>query len=316
MAEIDVVKSRSNRDPEIEMTGFRLSWGAIFAGLVVATVLQIVLSTLGVAIGLAAFDPGQGDSASNFGIGALVWAALTAIVTLFIGGMTTGRLAGILTRGDGMIHGVVMWGLSTLLAVWMISSGAGALLGGAFNLLGRTAAATAGGVASSVGQIGAAAVNQAGNANINFDAIQREIETTLNQTGNPALAPESLRADAQQVGAQTTQGSASNAQVAREVGDLLRSRAGQVDREEIINVVVARTGRDRAEAERIADRVQSATTNAQAQISQTANDVQARAGELAADASNTLARAAWGALLLMGLSVAAAAFGAATTARE
>jgi ElaB/YqjD/DUF883 family membrane-anchored ribosome-binding protein len=279
----------------------------------------MVLSTLGAAIGFAAFDPGQGDSASGLGIGAAIWFALTAISTMFIGGMTTGRLAGVLTRGDGMLHGVVMWSLSTLLAIYLISSGATRILGGVTSLLGQTTAAAVGGVTSGAGQVGAAVINQQSNdgeRELDFNAIQREIETTLEQTGNPALSPDSLSADANRAENRTTQSGASNQQVAREVGDLLRSRAGQVDREEMVNVIAARTGKSRAEAEQIADRVQSAVGSARTQVSQAVDTLQQRAGQVAGEAANTASKAAWGALLLMGLSVAAAAFGAGRTARE
>jgi hypothetical protein len=43
-------------------------------------------------------------------------------------------MAGILTPGDGAIHGVVMWGLSMLLTVWLAVSGVTGLLGGALDI--------------------------------------------------------------------------------------------------------------------------------------------------------------------------------------
>lgn len=218
-----------------------------------------------------------------------------------------------------MLHGVVMWSLSTLLAIYLLSSGATRILGGVTSLLGQTTAAAVGGVTSGAGQVGAAVINQQSNdgeRELDFNAIQREIETTLEQTGNPALSPDSLSADANRAENRTTQSGASNQQVAREVSDLLRSRAGQVDREEMVNVIAARTGKSRAEAEQIADRVQSAVGSARTQVSQAVDTLQQRAGQVAGEAANTASKAAWGALLLMGLSVAAAAFGAGRTARE
>jgi hypothetical protein len=309
MADISV----GPRDAVVERTGFRLSWGAIFAGFVVATALQMVLSTLGAAIGFTAFDPGQGDSASELGIGVAIWFALTAVVSLFIGGLTTGRLAGVLTRGDGRLHGVVMWSLSTLLALYFVSVGAGRLVGGAFDVLSRTTAAAAGGVASSVGQIGAAAVGQAGN--VDFGALQREIETTLQQTGNPALQPDSLQAQAGAVQGQATTGT-DNRALAQELTERIRATGGQVDREDLVNVIAARSGMSRAEAERVATRVESAAQGLGAQVSSAAQDVQQQAGEVAGDAANAASKAAWAALLAMGLSLAAAVFGAGRTAPE
>lgn len=129
--------------PVIEHTGFRLSWGAIFAGLVVAMVLQVVLSVLGLAVGLTIWDPG--DPAAHLGRGAGIWVAVAALISLFAGGVVAGRLAGVLTPGDGALHGAVLWGLSVIVTLWLSAAGAGMLLGGAFQLVG-TAAATGIGV--------------------------------------------------------------------------------------------------------------------------------------------------------------------------
>lgn len=237
MAEIKVThdhdRARAVGDAVYERTGFRLSWGAIFAGFVVATALQMVLTTLGAAIGLTAFDPGQGDSAASLGIGAALWFAATALISMFIGGQTTGRLAGILTRGDGMLHGVIMWALSLLFAIYLASTGVGRLLGGVTDIFSRTASSVIGGAVGSAGELGAAAAQ--GNVNV-------------------------------------TEGQQQQAQ--------------------------------------------NAAQDAQQQVSQTAQQVSQQAGEVAGDAANVASKAAWTALLVMGLSVAAAAFGAGSKARE
>ena len=315
MAEIDVSKRTSTGagDRVWERTGFRLSWGAIFAGFVVATALQMVFSTLGAAIGLTAFDPGQGDSARALGMGVIIWFAITAIVSMYVGGLTTGRMAGILTRGDGMVHGVVMWSLSLLLALYMASVGMGRVLGGAVDLVTRATAATAGAAVSTVGQLGGAALGQAGS--IDPATLQQEIERALEQTGNPALSPDTLQSAAQGVG-QSSAGSATNQHVAQEISQQVQSTAGEVSRDDLTNVIAARTGMSRPEAERAADRVQTAIGNARQQVSEVAGDVQQQVGQTAEEAANATSKALWGALLLMGLSVAAAAFGAASTARD
>jgi hypothetical protein len=130
-------------------TAFRLSWGAVFAGLVVATALQIVLTLLGTAVGLAAWDPG--DSASGLGIAAGIWAILSILISLFVGGLATGRLAGLLRRKDGALHGVLLWGLSTILTLWLLASGMSALAGGAFRLVGGALGATTNAAAQTAG---------------------------------------------------------------------------------------------------------------------------------------------------------------------
>lgn len=127
----------------------RVSWGAVFAGLVIATALQVVLTVLGAAIGLTALD---GDNSGKaFGIGAGIWALLVPLVTLFVGGMTAGRLANVRNRNDGFIHGALVWGMSLLLATWLLGTGASRVIGGTLNLAGNitgSAVSAAGSVAS------------------------------------------------------------------------------------------------------------------------------------------------------------------------
>ena len=311
MANIGVAREGREHDALIEHTGFRLSWGAIFAGFVIATVLQMALSLLGVGLGFLGWDPG--DPLRNLGIGAAIWFALTAIITMFIGGMTTGRLAGVLTRGDGALHGVVMWSLSTLLAIYLVSSGASYVLGGVFGFLTNAVTTTVGAVATGAAQAGVAAAGQAGNLDVN--AIQREIEATLQQTGNPALQPDSLQAQVEGARGAATTG-ASNQALAQDLFNQIQQTAGQVRREDLINVITARTGLSEPEAERLAARIETASGQARTQVSGAVEDVQAGAADAASTAGNALQKGAWLALLVMGLSVAAGAWGAAMTARE
>jgi len=144
-------------EPELraEYTGFRLSWGGIFAGLVVALVVQVILSLLGLAIGLGAANFVTGNLES-VGIGAGIWAALTALISLFAGGLVAGYLAGVLTRFDGMLHGALVWGLSVIVGLWALSSGVSMLLGGIFGVAGQTVSAAMSGVTT----LGRTAVQQ------------------------------------------------------------------------------------------------------------------------------------------------------------
>lgn len=306
MADIDVERDREHRHV-LERTGFRLSWGAIIAGLVVALVIQMVLSLLGLAIGLTTWEVGEG--LGGFGSAAGVWAAISGLVALFIGGLTTGRLAGVLTLGDGAVHGIIMWGLSTLVGVWLVLAGAGVLLGGVFDIVGQTVSATAGAAA----EVGTTAVTQSDG--IDFDALEGEVQAMLRQSGVPELQPESLEAAAEEA-RDTVLQPAGNQEVAGAIVDLVRERAGSVDRQAILNVITARTDLSQAEAERLASRVESATVSAQADISRRADTLGARAEEYGEEARQAAASGLWWVLLAMALSAAAAAGGAAMTARD
>jgi hypothetical protein len=212
MADIGV----SRTEPLIEQTGFRLSWGAIFAGLFVAIGVHLVLALLGVAIGLSAWNPASpgGADASDVATGVGIWAAVSALLALFAGGTTTGRLAGILRRKDGALHGVVLWALTTVVTLWLIVSGLGFLLGGAFDIVGRTASAavqTVGGVAP---ELAGPAITGA----VRGEERETMVSEIASRTGLSRAEAENIVSDAEQRAQRTQQ------QVATQI-DTLRERA-------------------------------------------------------------------------------------------
>ncbi len=301
-------------------TGFRLSWGAVFAGLAIATALQIVLTLFGFAFGLGNYNAG-GEKA--LGIGTGLWALVSLLIALFLGGTTTGRLAGRLTRTDGFLHGALLWALSTLLTVYLLSRGIGALVGTAFgavsSVVGTAASAVATGAASAAGGAASAAAGALSNPS-NDSTIRTQLEQALRQTGDPKLSPESLAVTAKRAGNVATNGPADNGTAVQDIANLIKNRASNVDRNDIVNIIAARTGRSRAESEQLADRVTQAANDARSKISQTAQNVQQtvreKAPQVAESAASGASTGLWLALLGMGLSLAAAVFGTQRTAPE
>jgi hypothetical protein len=112
----------------------RISWGALLAGLVTAVVLQILFTTLGMAVGLStlAVDPNLDRSV---GVGAGIWWLITGLISLFAAGWVAARVAGIPDREDAMIHGFVTWGLATLFGAFIVTSTVGTLVGGTMGML-------------------------------------------------------------------------------------------------------------------------------------------------------------------------------------
>jgi hypothetical protein len=114
----------------------RISWGAIFAGTVVALVAQLLLTMLGLAIGLATIEPLTGQTPwQGISIGAGIWWVVSALISLFLGGWTAGRLAGMPLRQDAILHGIVVWGLITLITFYLVITGVGAVIGGTLNVV-------------------------------------------------------------------------------------------------------------------------------------------------------------------------------------
>jgi ABC-type transport system involved in multi-copper enzyme maturation permease subunit len=80
-----------------------IGWGAVFAGAFTAFVALAILSTLGLAVGLT------GDN--SVGMGAAVWSAIAAILSLFLGGWVMSHSEVISSRKEAALHGVVLWGV-------------------------------------------------------------------------------------------------------------------------------------------------------------------------------------------------------------
>jgi hypothetical protein len=111
----------------------RISWGSVVAGAIIALATQIVLTLIGLAIGLATLDPATGDNPSGgaLGAGAGIWLLISSLVSLFLGGYIAARLAG---KYNGWLHGLTTWGTLTLATLMLLTSAAGRLVGAASGL--------------------------------------------------------------------------------------------------------------------------------------------------------------------------------------
>jgi hypothetical protein len=117
----------------------RVSWGAVFGGVVISLITQFLLSMLGVGIGISTIEPITGDSpaASAFSMSAAVWWTVAGIIAAFAGGWVAARLSGTLAA-SAALHGLVTWATTMLIVLLLLTSAAGALIGGAFGFLGST----------------------------------------------------------------------------------------------------------------------------------------------------------------------------------
>lgn len=115
--------------------GKQVSWGGIFGGVLVAVGVLLLLGALGVAVGISAAQPGETE-ASTLGLGAGIWAGLSLLAALFIGGMVSTRIGAISDRTTGFFEGVLVWVVSILMMIYFASSGVSMLAGGAFRLVG------------------------------------------------------------------------------------------------------------------------------------------------------------------------------------
>ena len=273
-------------DTRLGKTATRLSWGAIFAGVVIAVAVQLVLGILGAGIGLTMVDPVEGTTpgATGFGIGAGIYWLITTVVALGAGGYAAARVAGVHERFDALVHGLVVWGVTLILTLYLLTSAVGGIIGGAF----RTVGAVAGAAGSTVAAAAPKAANLAG---IDEGDVRSEAAAYLSDAPNdPALmTPEQAQTE-----------------IARELPALARGGAdGRAAEDRIVDIVAAQRKIDRAQA-------QAQVTRAKQQF------VQARdkTVETAKSATDTAAGAAAGTsfVIVLALLVGAAASGFGATA--
>ena len=115
----------------------RVSWGGVWSGFLFGMGVLLLLSTLGLAIGVSAADIGpQRDlNPSSLGIGAAVWSGASLLIALFVGGLVATRVGMVFDRTAGMIQGALVWVLAILGIIYLASSGISLVTSSAFSLL-------------------------------------------------------------------------------------------------------------------------------------------------------------------------------------
>ena len=301
----------------------RISWGAIFAGAVVAITVQLILSLLGTSIGMSTIDPLQHSSpdASTFGIGAGIWWGISSIISLFAGGWVAGHLAGVPDKTDAMLHGIVTWGLATIATVYLLASIVGSIVSGGASVAG--AAATAAGSAATAAAVPAAnaAKKQLEESGISVDSMMAQAKQLLQQTGKPALQPESLENQAQAASEkltseQSTQSPETLESVVQRIIGQGEVTVSQVDRDALVNVVVARTGLTRPEAEERVNKWTQGYEEARAKFQQKKAEAEQKAREMADAAAKASAQATIAAVIALLLGALAAGFGGSLAGRR
>ena len=152
----------------------RISWGAIIGGVVLVVCVQLLLSLLGARIGLGTVNTNAGSTtdASSFGIGAGIWWIVSSIIALTFGGFASAWLAGIELRWDGVLHGLITWGISSLLTIWLLSSAVSGVVGGGASALGSLASSAGSGLKNAAQPLAQA-------AGVTPDVLQQQAQAYL-----------------------------------------------------------------------------------------------------------------------------------------
>ena len=302
----------------------RISWGAVLAGTLIALMILLLINLLGVGLGLESVDPAtEADPLSGVGTGLSITVIIANILALFFGGWAAGRLAGNPRTTEGVLHGILVWALLTLLTFWLLTTAAGRLVGGAASAVGQGLSLVGQGVSAVAPDAAAAVENALSAQGVSLESVRQEAQGLLNNVGaatGGALegvdivegegSVQETVGDAAQNVETTAQDIAQNPQAASaEIDQLLNqltasgeSLADSANRQDLVEALVANTNLSQAEAEARVDNWISTLQNADVNVQGARQELE----QAAQNASDALGRAALWAFvgLLVGALIA------------
>lgn len=95
----------------------RVDWRAIWGGVFTFIGIWSVFGSLGWAIFASAANPNAARPITGMGIGMSIWAIVLTIIAMYVAGLETGHLAQVVNRHEGLLHGMIMFGLSVVAAL-------------------------------------------------------------------------------------------------------------------------------------------------------------------------------------------------------
>jgi hypothetical protein len=124
--------------PVQRFEGMRVSWGGIWAGVLVVLGTLLFLTTLGLAIGISA--DARNVNPNAIGTGAVVWSALSLLIALFLGGLAATRMSMVWERSAGLLQGVLVWVIALVTVTYLGARGIGMLGASALGIVTGAAA--------------------------------------------------------------------------------------------------------------------------------------------------------------------------------
>ena len=266
----------------------RLSWGAIFGGTVAALSLWVLLYALGLALGLSTVEPDDPGSVRSSGIFTGIYGLIAPLIALFVGGLVAGRVSGFFDRGSDFIHGLLMWGMTTLAGTWLVATLLGSVISGVASA-GKAAVQAGGAAAGALAEGAQGAAGLPGTLGIDAEDALAPINQRLRAEGKPAITPAQLQSTIRDATQQAV-------------------RQGRVDRSTLVQSIAQNTALSQAEASELAGRLETQLNQARSQISETARSAGRAAQDGALKAADATGKAFWGVFgaLLLGLIAAVA----------
>ncbi|MAS35108.1 MAG: hypothetical protein CL610_13945 [Anaerolineaceae bacterium] len=233
----------------------RISWGAIIAGIVIALVTQIMLNMLGFSVGINTINPATEANPIEpaLGTGLVIWLAASTLLSMFAGGFVAGHLANMPDSNDGLLHGLLTWGVVSLITLVLLTSTGTSVIGGATRLIGQGVSLAG----QTIADVAPQAADALGLQDLTLQQIRQEAVALAQQTDEAALQPGAVEEQADAAGnvvESTTNDIVQNPTTAQREIDAAMNRLmslsaiEEADRDAVVSVLTERTNLTEEEA--------------------------------------------------------------------
>lgn len=120
----------------------RISWGAVWSGLMVALGMEVLFTLFGFFIGFRMYHWQAANPWAGISAWTTIWYLVTAGWSMFFGAWCAAHLSGNPIAGDRILHGITTWGFATAVTIAIVGVASWAVLREGIDVL-STAAITA-----------------------------------------------------------------------------------------------------------------------------------------------------------------------------
>lgn len=256
-----------------------VSWGAILCGVVIALVVQFAMNLLGLSIGANTINPAYEANPIEpaLNTAAVLWIVGSTVLALFAGGWTAGRLSGTTNEMNSVLHGLVTWGLVTLISLFILASAVGGLISGLGRAVGQGLSLAASGAVEAVPAVADSLSMQNETLSVIGNEIRGLVDaarTAANQppvgTTEGAETPEEVRLQTTQIQFDTLEDLQFNNRLMAFLGD---AEVDESTRQEVVTLLAERTGLSEQAASVRLDQWQQTYIEMRTQAEETARQV-------------------------------------------
>ena len=282
-----------------------IQWGAIVAGLAVGLAVQMLFTLLGLAIGAWSIDLREAEPTGGIPLATGLWTGMSMLMSAFVGGFAASRLSGAVGRTEGLYHGAVLWGVTSVVFAWLGTTALSFMIGGLFTTVGGGLQMLSQGVGTAVS---AASAKMPGTAITNITAadLRNQIESVLKATEKPELQPSTMSKDIDKKSAQARAGQSVHKVSDSTIGEI-RDKLAAMDRDAAVNVMVNKLGMSEKQAQEVAQ----TAIGMVASVKETGKEIKEKSMDIGNATMTRVGSAAWWLFVLALLSLGASLTGGA-----